>query len=255
MDSKLKIKVIGNYAPNMKFYKNFPCSCYLIKGFHVPVILDLGMGTFKKLLSELRKENQDIMDAYIIISHNHIDHSSGLIPLSFYLLRYKIKGKLKQKVKVYLPQRSMIFSYVNILKLVFDIHIIKEDTFFEIENCKFSFCLTEHKGESYATKLSMKDHIFIYTSDMAYASRDVRKFCEKANCVLIDSGNPCNNKLRCLAGYHGRTREIIEDLLDSQVKRILASHLKKKIEDKEYIKAFPKNANIELIKLKNEYPI
>lgn len=258
-NSSVKIKVLGNYAPNMKSIKKYPCSGYYVKGLDKPVVLDLGLGILPKLFKELEKDGSNIYDSIVIISHNHIDHSFDMIPLSIkLLLKYSKSNELKkgkQKIKIYLPKRSLMYTYVRAFKNVFDIHIINEKTTFDLGDYKFSFCQAEHRGESYATKIEANEKNFVYTSDMAYASRKIRKFCQNSDCVLIDSGHPNKDSAKTLPGYHGKTDEIVEDLRDSGVKRILASHLKTSLTDEDYLKVFPVNYDVSLAKINKEYDV
>ena len=60
--SEIKIKVLGNYAPNLRSIKNYPCSGYYIKGLKKIVVLDLGMGVLPRLLKEL-STNKEISTA------------------------------------------------------------------------------------------------------------------------------------------------------------------------------------------------
>lgn len=264
--SQTSVKVLGNYAPNLKGCSKYPCSGYYIKGLKRPVILDLGVGILPRLFKELKSNKESIYNTIFIISHNHIDHSFDMIPLSIFLLKGKIGNKFNRiirkenestnkKVKIYLPKRSLMYTYVKLFKNVFDIRIINEKTSFELEDCIFSFCQTEHRGESYATKIEKNNKTFIYTSDMAYASRKIRKFCKNSNCALIDSGHPNKDRTKTLPGYHGKTQEVVEDLRESGVEMILASHLKASLKDEEYINVFPKDYNILLAKMGNEYEI
>lgn len=154
-----------------------------------------------------------------------------------------------------MPKRSIIYSFVHLFSCVFDIHIINEETYFEKNGYSFSFCKTEHKGESYATKIQKENKTFIYTSDIAHVSKKIEEFCKGANCVLLDSGHPQKEKAHTLKGYHGKTEEILNNIKDCQVNKILASHLKRGIREEEYIKAFPLNADVTLVKMDQEYSI
>lgn len=258
-NSNIKVKVLGNYAPNMKGIKKYPCSGYYVKGLEKPVILDLGIGILPKLFKELENENSSIYDSIIVISHNHIDHSFDMIPLSIKVLLKYVKSKeskvSNKKIKIYLPKRSLMYTYVKAFSSVFEMNIINEKTTFNLGEYKFSFCQAEHRGESYATKIENGEKNFVYTSDMAYASRKIRKFCKNSDCVLIDSGHPNKDSAKTLPGYHGNTREIVEDLMDSGVKRILASHLKTSLKDEDYLKVFPIGYDISLAKINKEYNV
>lgn len=263
---KIRLKVLGNYAPNIKGIHKYPCSGYYIKGLSKPVILDFGIGILPRLFKELKLNNESIYNTIFIISHNHIDHSFDMIPLSMILLKrnfvndvknlFNKKGKKSnKKVKVYLPKRSLMYVYVKVLKNIFDIHIINEKTLLKLDGYTFSFCQAEHRGESYATKIEKENESFVYTSDIAYASRKIRAFCKNSRCTLIDSGHPNKDSAKTLPGYHGKTQEIVEDLIDSGVQRILASHLKASLKDEDYIKVFPKDYYISLAKINEEYNV
>lgn len=263
---KIKIKVLGNYAPNLKGIFKYPCSGYYVKGFKEPIMLDFGLGIFPRFLKELKKEAADIFNTIFIISHNHIDHSFGMIPLSFFLSHKYILQKIKKisrkketgdykKVKIYLPKRSLMYVYAQLFKKVFDIHVINAETEFIIEDFKFSFCQTEHRGESYATKIEKDECNFVYTSDMAYVSRQLKFFCEYSCCTLIDAGHPNKDSAKTLPGYHGKTQEVIEDLIDVGVREILASHLKASLKPEDYMKVFPEDYNIQLVSKDKEYEI
>lgn len=60
-DFAIKAKVLGNYAPNYRALFGFPGSSYYLKGMEDPVILDFGMGAFKKVVSELKKEKRNYL--------------------------------------------------------------------------------------------------------------------------------------------------------------------------------------------------
>lgn len=241
----LKIKVLGNYAPNLK---GLPGSCYLISGLKKLIILDMGNGNIKSVLKEIKKE--DVENLLIILSHNHLDHSFDVFKLA------KILKKWNKKVKIFLPKKSIMYYIIKSYKKVFEINIINEKTKIYIEDAVIDFCQTFHSGQSYATRIKTADKVFIYTSDFSYVSRGLKAFCENADVVLIDSGIPLANKFR-LKGYHGITSEILEELFSKEcnVKKVLASHLKAYLKDKCYINVFPKEKDVTLVKMNLEYTI
>jgi len=240
-----KIKVLGNYAPNLK---GLPGSSYLVRGLSKPLLLDLGNGNLKSLLKELKIE--ELSNLIIILSHNHVDHSYDVLKLALFL------KKCEKKVKIYLPKKSLMYEFIINFKKVFEIHIINEKTQIFIDDYLIDFCQTFHRGESYAIRFKKNNNVFVYTSDMSYISRGLKYFCKNADVVLIDSGIPIKNKFH-LKGYHGDTEEILTDLFSEEcnVKSILASHLKANLKDSDYIKVFPKDKNVKLIKRNVEYCI
>ena len=233
----IKIKVLGNYAPNLK---GLPGSSYLINGLSKIILLDLGNGNFKKLVKEINEDQ--ISNLIVILSHNHVDHSYDVLKLASYL------KKCKKKIKIYLPKKSLMYEIIVNFKRVFDVNIINEKTKIYIDDCVIDFCQTFHRGESYATRITKCDKTFVYTSDMSYMSIGLKYFCKGANVVLIDSGIPLENKFH-LKGYHGITKDILEELFSDEcnVKCVLASHLKASIKDEDYIRVFPKKGNVNLV--------
>lgn len=240
----IKLRVIGNYAPNLK---GLPGSSYLLKGFSRPILLDLGNGNIKEVLKQIRKEK--LKDVILILSHNHVDHSFDVLRLEKILKKYNIK------ITVYMPCRSFIYWYIKKSKN-FDVKSITEKTKFSLDGYNFSFCQNFHSGECYSTKFEKDGKSFVYTSDMSYVSRGVKSFCYNAEFVLIDSGHPYNDKFS-LKGYHGNTKEILDDLFDKdcRVKKVYASHLKASLKDNDYKKVFPKGKDVFLVKMNNEYDI
>lgn len=249
----LKMKVLGNYAPNLK---GLPGSCYLLTGLEKIILLDLGNGNIKSLLKEIKKD--DIENLIVVLSHNHLDHSYDILKLA------KILKKWNKKIKLYLPKRSMIYYLVKSYYKVFEVNVITEKTKIYLENAVIDFCQTFHSGESYATRIKINDEksektnikIFVYTSDVSYVSIGLKYFCNDADVVLIDSGIPLVNKFH-LKGYHGITSEILNELFSNEctVKRVLASHVKACLGQKCYINMFPKGKNVNLVKMDNEYEI
>lgn len=239
----LKLKVIGNYAPNLK---GLPGSCYLLRGIENIIVLDIGNGNIKGLLKEIKKEELDKL--VIIISHNHIDHSLDIFKL------INILKKLNKKVKVYLPKKSLIYYILIKFKNVFDVHVINEKVKIELEDVKIDFCQTFHRGESYAIRIKKQNSIFVYTSDFSYVSMGLKYFCKNADVVLVDGGIPIANKFH-LYGYHGLTQEILSDLFSKEcnVKKVILSHLKAYLKDEDYIRIFGKNKNVILAKIGKEY--
>lgn len=242
----LKLNVIGNYSPNLRFK---PGSCYYIEGFSRPVILDFGYGNFKKIINILEKKN--INDTILIISHKHIDHCFDIIFLVNYL------KKKNSKITVFMPKKSILFKFLKKHSDIFVTKELNEDTNFFIDDYTFSFCKTMHKVECYATKMQSKKNSFVYTADICGICNNLKKFCKEANYVLIDSGNPFTDNKLYLNGYHGNTANILNTLFDKDcnVKKVYASHLKAYIKDKYYLKIFPKGKDITIAKIGNCYDL
>lgn len=239
-------KVLGNYSPNLN---GLPGSCYLLKGFICPILLDLGNGNFHKVIEEIPLDQLDRL--ILILSHNHVDHSFDVLKFASYL------KKNHKRISIFLPEKSLMYYTIRKYKSVFDVNIMNERLEFAIGEYQVSFCQTFHRGESYATKLENKEKSFVYTSDFSYVSRGLMSFCQNADSVLIDSGHPCKDEMISLKGYHGKTQETLQDLFSEKcdVKKVYASHLKANLKEADYLQVFPKEKSVQLVKMGKEYPI
>lgn len=241
----LKLKVLGNYAPNLK---GLPGSCYILRGLEKIIILDMGYGNLQKVLNEI-KENE-LENIIIILSHNHLDHSFDVLKFA------KVLKKLNKKVKIYLPKKSIIYYIVAKNKKFFDVQILNEKTKIELNEAIIDFCKTNHSGECYATRIKYNSKVFIYTSDFSSVSEKLKIFCKNADILVIDTGIPIQNKIH-LKNFHSNTRETIKELFSKKcnVKEVMASHLKAYLSDSNYINLFPRDKNIYLIKMGCEYEL
>ncbi len=242
----LKLIVLGNYAPNLRFK---PGTSYLITGLSKNILLDCGNGTIRYLLKYIKKNHIDLSSLTIIISHNHFDHCADLINLAYVL---KVN---KKKLTIYIPHKSVIYDIVKKFRNVFDVKTLNETTHFSIDNADFTFCRTPHCGESYSTKICINKKIFVYTSDLPYVTDKLKTFINNADIALIDCGNPYKYTSISLKNYHGQTTEIVNSIFNCNVKKVFASHLKAYLNKIDYINSFPKNKDVQLVFMNNEYNI
>lgn len=244
--NNFSLYVLGNYSPNIRTFGKYKNTCYRIKGFSKEVFLDFGAGIFFKFLRILKKEKIDINNIVIIISHNHIDHNFSLIFLSFYLLIYNILHKDKKRVEIYMPKKSIAYTFIKTFKNEYRLKILNESVKFNIDNVKFSFCKTIHKGESYATKLTIDKDVFVYTSDIALVCDNLKHFIKNVNTVLVDAGYP-NKRFHSFQNYHGKTEKILKDVNELNIKRILATHIRFFSNYDDYVQKIPPNANVKIL--------
>jgi len=252
--NNFKFYVLGNYSPNIRTFGKKKSTCYMLEGFSKTIFLDFGAGVFSKFIKMVKANKISLDNIVIIVSHNHIDHNFSLISLALYLLNYNIKHKKKIKVSVILPKRSMVYSIVSRLKYVFNISILNENTELYIDNAKFTFCKTIHKGESYATKIEIGEEKFVYTSDLARYSDKLKDFVYDANSVLIDAGYP-SKRFNSFRNYHGITKDILNETSKLHVGKIYASHIRFFSKYRDYINSFPKKCKTELVLIDKEYNI
>lgn len=246
--------VLGNHSPNIRMFGKYKCTCYMLNGFKRKIFLDFGAGVFLKFLSLVKKKKMDLNDIIIIISHNHLDHNFSLILLAIYLFIYNLFHKNNKMVKVVLPNNNFMYKFIRMFKKEFDASILTKYTNFSIDNCEFSFCETIHKGGSYATKIKYQNKVFVYVSDIARVSKILVDFVKNSDVVMVDSGYPYK-KLDSFLDYHGMTQDIMYDLYECNIKKILATHIRICYKKEIYIQKFPEKANIEIVKENNTYSL
>lgn len=281
---KISITAIGIFSPNIGFLtriikrifcpkkveknRKHPCSCYIVRIGDKYLILDLGAGTLKGAIKFLKEKDVSIEDVIIVLSHNHVDHSFDMIELCYRMFFKGIKNKwqlIKQgrkseyekiRIPVYLPKKSLMYWFISFFSM-FEHYVINNNTHFRIEDCNIDFCRTDHRGESYATRIKQGNNAFVYTSDIFSVTKNVYKFVKNVKCSLIDSGHPRKCERFTLNRYHGRTQKIIYSLNKSGVKKIYLSHLKRNLNSEEYLKVIPDNiiGTVEIMELLKEKEI
>ena len=244
--------VLGNHSPNIRMFGKYKCTCYMLNGFSKNIFLDFGAGIFLKFLRLIKREKIDINNIMIIISHNHLDHNLSLMLFAIYLWVYNLFHRKNKKVNVILPNNNFMYKFVKLFKNEYEVSILTKDIKFDMDGCKFSFCETIHKGGSYATKIESKNGVFIYVSDLAKVSKPLSSFVKNANVVMVDSGYPFK-KLDSFLDYHGMTQDIMYDLYECNIKKILATHLRICYKKENYIQKFPEKANVKLVRENSTY--
>lgn len=252
MMNNFKFYILGNYSPNIRTFGKCKSTCYMLEGFSQHIFLDFGAGVFSKFIRMVNEGKIDLSKVLIIISHNHVDHNLSLLSLAIYLYIYNLTHKKKIVIDIVLPHKSIVYNIVNKFKGVFNIHVLNEKFMMKIDEAKFTFCKTIHRGESYATKIQIKDKWFVYTSDIARYSDELKDFVWGSESVLIDAGYP-KKRFNSFRNYHGRTKDILKDTSKLNVKKIYASHIRFFSNYKDYKNYFPKYVKTQLVKIDNTY--
>ncbi len=236
----MNLTVLGKYGP---FALNGSTSGYLIESENNYIMLDIGSGTLKKLLSKI-----DINSLkFLVLSHLHFDHISDLGILS-YAVSFLKKDK---KLKVYLyDDGSKVLELIKDIK-EFDLVYIKEGETYNDSGFTFSFYKMAHPIDSHGVKITSGNKTLSYTGDTSIDG-DILSLINGSDFLIADgafltphstSGKP-----------HMSVKEVNKISKDNNIKTLL-SHISYNIKDKQIIKELKGNKLIKVAKENKTYKI
>jgi len=183
-------------------------SCIVIEGEETKIAVDVGAGCISKLDKDL--------DA-VLITHNHSDHNSDLIPLlkARWLLGY---GKLDiygvKGTKAFLESALETYAYLR-GKIKFRVHELRN---FRIGEFKIEAIPTKHSIESQAYAISDEKSCVVVSGD-TYPVEDVISY--DCNVLIHEMSLPFKYETE-----DHTTPENFADLLDlCRAKKIVFVHL------------------------------
>jgi len=164
-------------------------SCYLIRNADTHIVLELGSGSFSKLLSV-----QDVasIDA-LFISHMHADHFFDLVPLR-YALKYEIERSTL--LPVFLPPggikqlRSVVSPFAkrgSFFEGMIALDEYAPDGEYRIAGATLTFAKTRHYIAAYAMRVQLEDATIAFSSDTAPEQRVV-DLAQSADVFLCECG-------------------------------------------------------------------
>lgn len=158
------------------------CSSYLLNAGDSKILIDAGSGSLSNLMKVMEPDKLDC----IILSHLHWDHMTD-IPVLYYNLLIKNKGGLfNGKIDVYMPGSPRgIASIIEGFEF-FNVHILSEETRFNVNGCNFSFKRMTHPVECYAVKAEFSDRKFVYSGDTTL-NGELPVFAYGCNLLLADA--------------------------------------------------------------------
>ena len=152
-------------------YTNRPGStgaAYLLRSGSTAILLDLGQGSFPRLMAEL--EPSDL--AAVFVSHLHPDHFIDLVPLRHYL-RYEFKPA--RRVGVFGPtgladRLDCLHGQPGFTAESLDVTTLTEGSI-AIQEAQVEARLVAHTNESYAFRVaaSVTDRGLVYSGDCGKA--------------------------------------------------------------------------------------
>lgn len=154
----MKLTVLGKYGPYPK--ADGATSSYLINANGVNILLDMGAGSFSRLVKILSPEKIDI----IIFSHFHFDHCSDFGVLGYYYQRLVAEG-YNRRPKVFCPSQGGILAETVINNPNFAVKTVKGGDVIEESGIKFEFFDMNHPVSCVGVKIFDGNKTFAYTGD------------------------------------------------------------------------------------------
>jgi len=210
----MNFTVIGKYGP-------FPpeggaCSCYLLEFSDKKIVLDMGAGSFSRLMHFV-----DVFDIdAIFLSHLHFDHMSD-IPVFGYAVN-AINKKLGQdkKIKLFAPKEpSNIFKLFS--REAFDIETINENLKVKLGKAEITFLKMTHPFPSYAIKVDDGEKIFAYSGDTSLNDK-LAGFIKGASVALLDANFKHKDKPQ--NAVHMTITEAAMVAKQANVKKLILTH-------------------------------
>lgn len=238
----MKLTVLGKYGPYPK--AGGATSGYLLKTKDKNIVLDMGSGTFSRLLEFIRPETIDAL----VISHFHADHSTDIPIFAYYLQNLENRGLFEGKIKMYCPVSDCeLYKYISSFKY-FDIINVSGGAI-ELGQTKLEFYEMKHPEKCCGVKVSDGERVFSYTGDTnEYTS--LQNLFDGADVVLADGG--LLEKDYKESSSHLSVKKCVEKS-EKWGNRLIISHLCPAYTDDEILNETGKKGKWEIAQERKEY--
>ena len=223
------VTVLGFYGGYP--YKGIGTSGYLLRDGDKNYLIDCGSGVLNSLASYMKPTDLD----GVILSHYHHDHTADVGVLQYEWLAAKKENLL--------PIYGHTQDFVNFAQLSVDnatkgiAYNDYEPT--QIDDLKFEFMRTVHPVPAYAMRITDKDgKVIVYTADTTYFDGLV-DFAKDADLLIADTNFPEDVTGR---KAHLNTKEAGTLAKESNVKRLMISHLPQTVDADTMLKQSQKYA-------------
>lgn len=233
MESSNEFSVIplGTVSPYPK--DNLNCPGFMVQNNGKKILLDCGSGIIKSL-----KIPDDLNNLIIIISHLHNDHFLDLGVLAYTSYVYNKLGKLKEKIKVFIPEKeekaAFAYEYLkNMDESYLDISSYNDNTKFSYGNMDISFLLNPHNIKTYSAKIVCNNKVLVYSSDTGYEFDHLDIFAQNADLLICES--TFLNDQKGDNNYHLSAFEAGMIAMAADVKQLMLTHFFPEINKQEYV--------------------
>lgn len=216
----MKVKVLGSVSPFSHKDKNG--IGYFVYNEKSKVLLDLGSG-----ISRLFDMEKDLEDLVIIISHLHKDHYNEIFSFAYASYVYHKHGKLKNRVKVYIPDEDINDNDYKFFKNFGDENYLEfitynENTELSVGDFTITFKESLHGKKTYMTKIKENDKTLVYTSDTGYGNKNINDFAYLTELLICESTFLTNESEK--GDKHLNASEAALIAKEAKVKKLMLTH-------------------------------
>ncbi len=215
----MELTVLGCYGP-------FPapggaCSGYFLRAGETKLQLDLGAGTFARLLGILPELNLDC----VILTHLHSDHLSDMFVLRYALRQLADSGvKVSLPLPVIAPEEPREEARMLAGSGAYELRAATDGLQLRIGNVRIRLHRMTHPVPTYAVSVEHEGKRFIYTGDTGMRD-DLREICYGADMLLagvnyLDEEHTGPGAPHLSAGETGLLAR------EAWVKRLLCTHVR-----------------------------
>lgn len=233
----MKIKALGTISPYCK--NDLCCPGFLIENGSSKILLDAGSGITRYLHMQ-----EDLKNLTIIISHLHKDHYADLLSIGYATFVLHNLGFLKDKVKVYLPQKNINMTEQELVDYYY-LKNFKEDNYLEfleysdqtvlnIDDMKITFNKNIHPVTTYACKVESKEKTVVYSSDTGYKNNTLAAFSKNTDVLICEASFLEGQEKK--RDYHLYASEAALIAKRANVGELILTHFYPEIEKELYLK-------------------
>ncbi|MGL4949733.1 MAG: MBL fold metallo-hydrolase [Anaeroplasmataceae bacterium] len=177
-------------------------NCSLLETNYYNLIIDAGI-SYKELSNHLLMNNLKNKVDYILLTHEHKDHISGLLTI---LTKYNSKVFLTEKLRDFIVKSSD--KYNNFIE---NFILINENGEFNILDIKINSFQTSHDSiTSVGFVIEKLGKKLVYITDTGYVDSSIFKLIENADIYVIEF-NHDPSMLMNSNRFHGLKQRIIGD--------------------------------------------
>lgn len=215
----MKLTVLGRYGPYPA--PGGACSSYILEAGNTKIVLDLGAGTFSRLLGLMPELNMDC----VILSHLHSDHISDMFILRYALRQFSERGvKVTLPLPVIAPEEPREEHKLLTASGAYDLTAARDDLQLHIKDVRIRLKRVTHPVPTYAVLIEHQGKRFVYTGDTGVRN-DLTEFCYGADLLLADT-NFLDEECPAAPAPHLSAGQAGKLAADAWIKHLILTHIR-----------------------------